>query len=225
MLNPRNPYDVLNVAQGAEPVVIEAAYRALIKKYHPDQSEALGDHASRAAEINRAFALLKDPTQRAAFDHQEWKRQQALRALAAPPVLRRTSMAGWSGWLVALMMGGVLATLSMTPREAVPPVGIPRAQAAAASGSESQPSYKEIWLPEPDSSADIHRRVVEEAVAGAASMPARMTAPTARPGQGFVSSAKSASHQKRRRARKTRTSTSPHNKAGSDFLERQGYIY
>ena len=38
MAGPRSLYDVLNVAPEAEPVVIDAAYKALIKKYHPDQA-------------------------------------------------------------------------------------------------------------------------------------------------------------------------------------------
>ena len=52
-----NPYQVLNVSPDAEPEVIEAAYKVLMKKYHPDRH--VGAEA-KAAELNQAFNLLRD---------------------------------------------------------------------------------------------------------------------------------------------------------------------
>src|SRR5918997_569160 len=103
---PRSLYDVLNVAPEAEPVVVEAAYKALIKKYHPDQ--ALEAPVSKdAAEINEAFAVLKDPGRRADYDHRLWTKQQALRLaeLQAAARARRPRFAALGGWVLA----GVLA--------------------------------------------------------------------------------------------------------------------
>jgi DnaJ-class molecular chaperone len=54
MAGARTLYDVLNVSAEAEPVVIEAAYRALMKKYHPDQGTAAPPDAPSAASINHA---------------------------------------------------------------------------------------------------------------------------------------------------------------------------
>jgi curved DNA-binding protein CbpA len=65
----------------ADPAVIEAAYKALMKKYHPDV--LVGESASKqskAAEMNRAFQILRDPERRAHYDSQEQARQAALRA-------------------------------------------------------------------------------------------------------------------------------------------------
>ena len=75
---PRSLYDVLNVAPEAEPVVVEAAYKALIKKYHPDQAVE-APVSKDATAINEAFAILKDPAKRADYDHRLWTKQQALR--------------------------------------------------------------------------------------------------------------------------------------------------
>lgn len=60
----RNPYEVLGVRRDADPDVIAAAYRALMRKHHPD---ARGDEG-RAKEINEAYCILSDPELRRAFD-------------------------------------------------------------------------------------------------------------------------------------------------------------
>lgn len=59
-------YGELQVSRDAEPEVIEKAFRALALKYHPD-SGALGD-ARRMQRINAAYAVLRDPAARAAYD-------------------------------------------------------------------------------------------------------------------------------------------------------------
>lgn len=64
-----NYYETLGVSRNSEPEVIEAAYRALMKKYHPDRW--VGDAAAaepRAKLINEAFATLRDPERRRAYD-------------------------------------------------------------------------------------------------------------------------------------------------------------
>ena len=97
MASPRNHYTILNVAPDAEPVVIEAAYRALMKKYHPDQGSPAAANGPSAADINGAFAVLRDPQKRAEYDHREWTRSQAIQLAqyqAALPPPRRPST--WS---------------------------------------------------------------------------------------------------------------------------------
>lgn len=62
-----DPYKTLQVDPEAEDEVIQAAYRRLARKYHPDL--APGDEAAaRMAAINAAWELIGDPTARAAFD-------------------------------------------------------------------------------------------------------------------------------------------------------------
>lgn len=80
-------YAVLNVAPNADPAVIEAAYKALMKKYHPDvlAGEPSGDR-QKAAEINEAFQVLKDPERRARYDGDQRARQDAIRRVAVAAV-------------------------------------------------------------------------------------------------------------------------------------------
>jgi hypothetical protein len=65
-------YAVLQVHPDAEPEVIEAAYRQLMRKFHPDLA---GDNAARARVlheraklINQAYSVLRDPLRRRAYD-------------------------------------------------------------------------------------------------------------------------------------------------------------
>jgi curved DNA-binding protein CbpA len=62
-----DPYAVLQVLPTADPVVINAAFKALALKYHPDR-DATRRAAEKMAELNKAFAILRDPTARAAHD-------------------------------------------------------------------------------------------------------------------------------------------------------------
>lgn len=61
----RDAYRVLQVDPSAEPIVIQAAYRALARKFHPDGDQP---DASRMAELNRAYSELRDPDQRRRYD-------------------------------------------------------------------------------------------------------------------------------------------------------------
>ncbi|GGB58301.1 molecular chaperone DnaJ [Tistrella bauzanensis] len=63
-----DPYQTLGVARDATPDTIKAAYRRLAKAYHPDLHP--GDDAveRRFKDVSAAYAVLSDPTRRAAFD-------------------------------------------------------------------------------------------------------------------------------------------------------------
>ena len=75
-----DPYKVLQVDPEAEDEVIQAAYRRLAQKYHPD---VVGpDGAARMASINAAWELLRDPSRRAAHDRE--RRAAAQSATVAP---------------------------------------------------------------------------------------------------------------------------------------------
>jgi hypothetical protein len=66
-------YAVLQVHPDADSEVIDAAYRQLMKKYHPDRAgldprlSAL--HHRRAKAINEAYGVLRDPARRRLYDH------------------------------------------------------------------------------------------------------------------------------------------------------------
>lgn len=100
MTEAKNLYAILNVSPDADPVVIEAAYRVLIKRYHPDK---LGPGAEaeerRAAEINHAFAILRNPAKRARYDEEALERSAATeRFWAGSPHLQEFQTAAAQGW-------------------------------------------------------------------------------------------------------------------------------
>lgn len=63
-------YRTLQVTREAEPEVIERAYRALSLKHHPDvvASVRRGEATRRMQAINEAYAVLRDPQRRRAYD-------------------------------------------------------------------------------------------------------------------------------------------------------------
>jgi curved DNA-binding protein CbpA len=77
-------YAVLGVDRGAEPEVIDAAYRALARKYHPDVNRA-SDAVERTRRLNDAYRTLHDAAARAQYDA-----TLALREARAPGSVQST---------------------------------------------------------------------------------------------------------------------------------------
>lgn len=100
-------YAVLGVAPDSDPIVIDAAYRALMKKYHPDRFEGHAELAERKAkQLNAAYAILRDPQGRRQHD-------DALKASSDPEIGwdwryraygGAPAAAGSSGWQAAATM-------------------------------------------------------------------------------------------------------------------------
>ncbi len=83
MTSTPDPYKILQVDSEAEDEVIQAAYRRLAQKYHPDVAGP--DGAERMTAINAAWALLRDPAQRAALDRARSARERPSRPGASRP--------------------------------------------------------------------------------------------------------------------------------------------
>lgn len=73
-------YETLGVARTASQDEIKQAYRKLARKYHPDVSKEAGAE-ERFKEVGEAFAVLKDPEKRTAYDQMgsNWKSGQDFR--------------------------------------------------------------------------------------------------------------------------------------------------
>ena len=58
----KNYYEILEVDKNASQEVIEKAYKALAKKYHPDlqQGQAKHESAEKMKIINEAYEVLSD---------------------------------------------------------------------------------------------------------------------------------------------------------------------
>lgn len=64
-------YRTLGVHRDAEQAVIEAAYRALVRRYHPDVNAGSASSVERLKQINAAYSALSDPVKRRVYDR-EW---------------------------------------------------------------------------------------------------------------------------------------------------------
>ncbi len=73
-------YKIMGVARDASQDDIKRAYRKLARKYHPDVSKA-ADAEARFKEVGEAYAVLRDPEKRAAYDQlgANWKQGQDFR--------------------------------------------------------------------------------------------------------------------------------------------------
>ena len=70
-------YEILGLARSATQDEVKQAYRKLARKYHPDVSKD-PDAETRFKELGEAYAVLKDPEKRAAYDQMgsQWKAGQ-----------------------------------------------------------------------------------------------------------------------------------------------------
>lgn len=115
-------YAALGLEPGANAAAVTAAYKKLIKEYHPDRS---GGDSGRAAEINRAYQQL-----RSALHIKD--------EFSLHPIIARKAPAGWSPtvWaaILVLVLGGAAALLALVPMPRAEENVAPRAHARADRG-------------------------------------------------------------------------------------------
>jgi len=80
----RNAYEILQVHPKADMLIIQAAYRILAAKYHPDRDPSPGADR-RMAEINAAFEAIRTEDRRILYDKQRALGQASV-SVVAPPV-------------------------------------------------------------------------------------------------------------------------------------------
>ena len=91
-------YAILGVTPTAEAVVISAAYRALMRHYHPDTNRD-PEAQARAQAITAAYAVLRDPAKRAEYDAHRasgdlWSPEEwAEHRIQRPPAMRSVGIA------------------------------------------------------------------------------------------------------------------------------------
>ena len=103
-----DPYRVLQVLPTADQEVLNAAFRALAQKYHPDH-DGSDLAAKRMSELNAAWAMVRDPELRSNWDraqrHAAYGFEQPAPSSASVPPPPRAAAAGtklafgrYSGW-------------------------------------------------------------------------------------------------------------------------------
>jgi curved DNA-binding protein CbpA len=91
-----DPYKTLQVDPEADPEVIQAAYRRLARKYHPDVVPG-PEAAAKMVAINRAWAMLENPVSRAGYDRERADAATQERRRAARPGGRPDDTSGGRG--------------------------------------------------------------------------------------------------------------------------------
>ena len=93
-------YLILQVQPSAEPEVIQAAYRRLARKHHPDIENS---DATQMQELNEAYEVLSSPDRRAAYDRWYRLRQWSSAAPAWSPTPARPPFTfPWRSFIVSL---------------------------------------------------------------------------------------------------------------------------
>ena len=111
-------YTILGVTPAAEDVVIRAAYRALMRHYHPDTNPDPQAQA-KAREITAAYALLRDPARRAEYDARRAAGDDLWVEVPPPPGPPPPAMRG-PGIAAAVLSLALVASLWAWPRDEAP---------------------------------------------------------------------------------------------------------
>lgn len=85
-------YATLRVEPDADDAALRLAYRTLMRRHHPDVSVE-GDAANQCQAINEAYACLRDPSKRAAYDARQRAQRSGYRPAA--PMSPRAFHATW----------------------------------------------------------------------------------------------------------------------------------
>ena len=74
----KNLYEILEISQNASPEVVEKAYKALVKKYHPDlQTDPTikKEYETKIKEINEAYDTISNPELREKYNEKLQREQ------------------------------------------------------------------------------------------------------------------------------------------------------
>lgn len=132
-------YATLRVDPEAEAAAIRLAYRDLMRRYHPDVNGS-EEAAAKAKAINEAYACLRDPIERAAYDRRRNPRPMGA-TFGAPPPPRHAARPAWQPqhayliddpepqprkWKVAsLSLAALVTIITFTITSAIPPAIMP----------------------------------------------------------------------------------------------------
>ncbi|MFC2068512.1 J domain-containing protein [Chloroflexota bacterium] len=96
-------YGILQVHQKAEKQIIDAAYRRLASKHHPDINH-LSDATKRMKKINAAYEVLSNPVKRAAYD----SILGVTPASGSPPYAAARSRYRGNAWRILFIAAGLV---------------------------------------------------------------------------------------------------------------------
>jgi hypothetical protein len=178
---PFDLYQELEVSRQATPAVIEAAYRALVKRYHPDVSSPADQE--RITRLNIARDWLLSPSRRARYDGgstleaapspKPLRRERRTPAIEAARPARPSSAASFGvhsrevrHFLAELReLDGARTRRILGAKTAIDPTAYTDARSAALAAS--RPARSEAWAFARDAASVIVKGKVADVVAGA----------------------------------------------------------
>jgi hypothetical protein len=140
-----DPYALLGVAADADAAAIRAAYLRLIKERHPDRRGGAGAGASA---LNAAYALLRNPERRRAYDLGR-RKAASLPAVVAPPRMAPpppSRIGWWLGLPVVLALAVVAVMLGQRAYEQTAPQIAPSAEAGVDEAAREGPGPPSGWV-------------------------------------------------------------------------------
>jgi hypothetical protein len=146
-------YAALGLRPDADTARIKAAYRLLVKQFHPDVSAANASEEQRIRAINDAYQVLADPAARAEYD-QELRHRRA----EAGARFWRSFAAGVVAFVLTVGSGVLVASRIVTPpkremSEQMPP----RHPASVLHQSESEARQPKLASAEPAAETPVER--------------------------------------------------------------------
>ena len=84
--DPTDPYAILGIPRSADERMLLRAYRAHARRHHPDIAPD-PDAQRRMADLNAAYAILRDPVRRASWDEAHRFDDYASPAVSRPHVM------------------------------------------------------------------------------------------------------------------------------------------
>ncbi len=106
-------YDVLGVPPNADHETVKAAYRRIVKTYHPDLHEGDRTAEVRSKQINTAYAVLKDPERRARYDEHLRLRRSRVRLFAFTVLVSAGLVSGSTLFFLDFLLKPDAATASL----------------------------------------------------------------------------------------------------------------
>lgn len=109
-------YAILQVNPKAEKEIIEAAYRKLAARYHPDVNRS-PDAARQMKRINAAYEVLGDLHRRAAYDRNRNGRGRTPFHSSSPsPVWQGDINKIWRSWIPVVLVAVTMMALRFNPK-------------------------------------------------------------------------------------------------------------
>ncbi len=137
-----NPYAILGLNYHADAAEIQEKWKTLLKEWHPDKQKGGEESLAMTQRINDAYATLRTPESRKAYDRQYAPFLMIAKDIgehpAAPFPVSRRRFFPWSLWVVGAL--AVVAVAVLWSRRPTPSSPLRRGGTALEDGAKTMPA-------------------------------------------------------------------------------------